>query len=160
MGDDPRPRGGTRAPRDEDRQSDRSAGPPRRPGPLLPHAGDRLVLHLHHVREAQDRRIIPVSEFLSRRREFLFLYDIRMGNPNGDPDENRPRRLPDGTFYVTDVRLKRFVRDWLKTQGHSILVDRPEDAATNLTSRIQHFLRTKPAPVRQECEEYEKLINL
>ena len=68
-----------------------------------------------------------MSEYLSRRREFLFLYDIRMGNPNGDPDENRPRRLPDGTFYVTDVRLKRFVRDWLKTQGEAILVDRPED---------------------------------
>ena len=43
---------------------------------------------------------------LSSRREFLFLYDIKMGNPNGDPDENRPRVLPDGTHYVTDVRLK------------------------------------------------------
>ena len=49
------------------------------------------------------------SNTLSGRREFLFLYDIKMGNPNGDPDENRPRVLPDGTHYVTDVRLKRFV---------------------------------------------------
>jgi CRISPR-associated protein Csh2 len=47
---------------------------------------------------------------LAGRREFLFLYDIKMGNPNGDPDENRPRVLPDGTYYVTDVRLKRFAR--------------------------------------------------
>ena len=85
-----------------------------------------------------------MSDTLAQRREFLFLYDIRMGNPNGDPDENRPRRLPDGTFYVTDVRLKRFVRDWLKTQGEAILVDRPEDAATNLTGRVQHFLASKP----------------
>jgi CRISPR-associated protein Csh2 len=98
-----------------------------------------------------------VSDHLSQRREFLFLYDIRMGNPNGDPDENRPRRLPDGTFYVTDVRLKRFVRDWLKTQGESILVDRPEDAATNLTGRLQHFLRSKPDFVREDCERYERL---
>jgi CRISPR-associated protein Csh2 len=98
-----------------------------------------------------------VSEFLTRRREFLFLYDIRMGNPNGDPDENRPRRLPDGTFYVTDVRLKRFVRDWLKTQGDSILVDRPEDAATNLTGRVQHFLNSKPESIRADCEQYQKL---
>src|SRR4051812_31905730 len=80
-----------------------------------------------------------------------------MGNPNGDPDENRPRRLPDGTFYVTDVRLKRFVRDWLKTQGEAILVDRPEDSATNLTGRVQHFLASKPEPIREECERYEKL---
>jgi len=49
------------------------------------------------------------KQFLSNRYEFLFLYDIKMGNPNGDPDENRPRVLPDGTHYVTDVRLKRFV---------------------------------------------------
>ncbi len=50
------------------------------------------------------------NDTLSSRREFLFLYDIKMGNPNGDPDENRPRVLPDGTHYVTDVRLKRFAR--------------------------------------------------
>ena len=98
-----------------------------------------------------------MSEFLNRRREFLFLYDIRMGNPNGDPDENRPRRLPDGTFYVTDVRLKRFVRDWLKAQDESILVDRPEDAATNLKGRVQHFLASKPDSIRAECEHFEAM---
>ncbi len=70
---------------------------------------------------------------LTSRREFLFCYDIRMGNPNGDPDENRPRVLPDGNHYVTDVRLKRFVRDYLKMQDHDILVDNIEGRTTNLT---------------------------
>lgn len=100
-----------------------------------------------------------MTDTLSNRHEFLFLYDIRMGNPNGDPDENRPRRLPDGTFYVTDVRLKRFVRDWLKTQGHSILVDRPEDSATNLTGRLQHFLNPENTPesLKDDIEAYLKL---
>ena len=100
-----------------------------------------------------------MTDTLSNRHEFLFLYDIRMGNPNGDPDENRPRRLPDGTVYVTDVRLKRFVRDWLKTQGHSILVDRPEDAATNLTGRLQHFLNINNTPdaLKEDVQEYLKL---
>ena len=78
---------------------------------------------------------------LSSRREFLFLYDIKMGNPNGDPDENRPRRLPDGTHYVTDVRLKRFVRDFLKSQGQEILVDTIEGKTTNLTGRVAHHLK-------------------
>jgi len=77
---------------------------------------------------------------LSSRREFLFLYDIKMGNPNGDPDENRPRVLPDGTHYVTDVRLKRFTRDFLKSQGHEILVDTIEGKTTNLTGRVAHYL--------------------
>jgi len=98
-----------------------------------------------------------MSHPLDQRREFLFLYDIRMGNPNGDPDENRPRRLPDGTFYVTDVRLKRFVRDWLKTQGEAILVDQPENSAMNLTDRVQHFLASPPESVREECEKYKAL---
>lgn len=85
-------------------------------------------------------------ETLTSRREFLFCYDIRMGNPNGDPDENRPRILPDGNYYVTDVRLKRFVRDYLKTQGHDILVDSIEGRTTNLTGRVGHYLQQKGQP--------------
>ncbi|MCL2766842.1 MAG: type I-B CRISPR-associated protein Cas7/Csh2, partial [Peptococcaceae bacterium] len=82
------------------------------------------------------------SQFVKSRQEFLFLYDIKMGNPNGDPDENRPRVLPDGTYYVTDVRLKRFVRDFLKHFGRSILVDNIEGKTTNLTGRVLHYLKT------------------
>ncbi|MFN3267376.1 MAG: type I CRISPR-associated protein Cas7, partial [Deinococcales bacterium] len=77
---------------------------------------------------------------LTNRQEFVFLYDIVMGNPNGDPDENRPRRLPNGTFYVTDVRLKRFIRDFLKMQGKDILVDDIEGRTTNLTGRVGAYL--------------------
>jgi CRISPR-associated protein Csh2 len=80
---------------------------------------------------------------LSGRREFLFLYDIKMGNPNGDPDENRPRVLPDGTYYVTDVRLKRFARDFLKSRGNDILVDNIEGKTTNLTGRVVSYLNAK-----------------
>lgn len=83
------------------------------------------------------------GDFLSGRREFLFLYDIKMGNPNGDPDENRPRVLPDGTHYVTDVRLKRFVRDFLKNRGQDILVDNIEGRTTNLTGRVAQYLLDK-----------------
>ena len=82
------------------------------------------------------------TKTLRGRKEFLFLYDIKMGNPNGDPDENRPRVLPDGTHYVTDVRLKRFVRDFLKTQGNEILVDNVEGRTTNLTGRVIHYLES------------------
>jgi len=94
--------------------------------------------------------------FLSGRREFLFLYDIKMGNPNGDPDENRPRVLPDGTHYVTDVRLKRFVRDYFKSQEKDILVDNIEGRTTNLTGRIAHYLSTKNKPKAEGGE----LVNI
>jgi len=86
------------------------------------------------------------NKTLSNRNEFLFLYDIKMGNPNGDPDENRPRVLPDNTFFVTDVRLKRFVRDYFKTIGNEILVDTIEGKTTNLTGRVAHYLKEKNKP--------------
>lgn len=91
-------------------------------------------------------------ETLSSRRELFFAYDIKMGNPNGDPDENRPRVLPDGTYYATDVRLKRFIRDFFKTQGERILVDTIDSKTTNLTGRVAHFLQqiNKPEVVGNE----------
>jgi len=86
------------------------------------------------------------QDTLSSRRELFFAYDIKMGNPNGDPDENRPRVLPDGTYYVTDVRLKRFVRDYFKSQGRDILVDTIDSKTTNLTGRVAHYLKEKGKP--------------
>jgi len=52
---------------------------------------------------------------VSNRSELLFIYDIRDGNPNGDPmDENKPRMDEEtGVNLVTDVRLKRTIRDYL-----------------------------------------------
>jgi len=94
---------------------------------------------------------------LSSRREFLFLYDIKMGNPNGDPDENRPRVLPDGTHYVTDVRLKRFVRDYLKSLDKEILVDTIEGKTTNLAGRVAHFLA---ASNRKKVENPQEVVSI
>ncbi|MDY0151802.1 MAG: type I-B CRISPR-associated protein Cas7/Csh2 [Candidatus Cloacimonas sp.] len=50
-----------------------------------------------------------------KRTEILFLYDVQNANPNGDPsDENKPRIDEEtGINIVTDVRLKRTVRDYL-----------------------------------------------
>ncbi|MGB9857397.1 MAG: type I CRISPR-associated protein Cas7, partial [Dictyoglomaceae bacterium] len=52
---------------------------------------------------------------LKNRSEILFLYDITDANPNGDPmDENKPRIDEEtGVNIVTDVRLKRTIRDYL-----------------------------------------------
>jgi CRISPR-associated protein Csh2 len=52
----------------------------------------------------------------AKRSEFLFCYDVRMANPNGDPDENRPRKDPSGKNLVTEFRLKRTIRDYLSRQ--------------------------------------------
>ena len=51
----------------------------------------------------------------TRRQEFVLLFDVANGNPNGDPDAaNAPRVDPEtGHGLVTDVALKRKVRDFL-----------------------------------------------
>ena len=51
--------------------------------------------------------------------EILFIYDARLCNPNGDPDEeNRPRMdYETGRNLVSDVRLKRYLRDYWLTLG-------------------------------------------
>ena len=55
---------------------------------------------------------------IQNRSEILFLYDVSYSNPNGDPaDSNRPRQDPfNEHLLVTDVRLKRTIRDYLYTK--------------------------------------------
>lgn len=56
-----------------------------------------------------------MSDYVKNRSEIVFLYDVKDANPNGDPlDENRPRIDEEtGINLVTDVRLKRTIRDYL-----------------------------------------------
>ncbi|MGB9823405.1 type I-B CRISPR-associated protein Cas7/Csh2 [Thermodesulfovibrio sp.] len=56
-----------------------------------------------------------MPELVKNRSEILFLYDVKDANPNGDPvDENKPRIDEEtGANIVTDVRLKRTIRDYL-----------------------------------------------
>ncbi|GAB0150244.1 MULTISPECIES: type I-B CRISPR-associated protein Cas7/Csh2 [unclassified Marichromatium] len=55
---------------------------------------------------------------ITNRYEILFVYEARDCNPNGDPlDENRPRTDPEtGEATVSDVRIKRTVRDYFLAQ--------------------------------------------
>lgn len=52
---------------------------------------------------------------IANRHEFVFLFDVENGNPNGDPDAgNMPRLDPDTSHgLVTDVCLKRKVRNYV-----------------------------------------------
>jgi len=63
-----------------------------------------------------------MSKIINNRSEILFLYEIENANPNGDPlNENRPRYdSEDGTIIVSDVRLKRTIRDyWFEYKGYN-----------------------------------------
>ena len=52
---------------------------------------------------------------INRRQDFVLLFDVADGNPNGDPDAGNLPRVDPETMQglVTDVSLKRKVRDWV-----------------------------------------------
>lgn len=51
----------------------------------------------------------------SKRHDFILLFDVTDGNPNGDPDAGNLPRVDPETMHgmVTDVCLKRKVRNWV-----------------------------------------------
>lgn len=58
-----------------------------------------------------------MSEPIKNRYEFVVLFDVENGNPNGDPDAgNMPRIDPETNLgIVTDVCLKRKIRNYVET---------------------------------------------
>jgi CRISPR-associated protein Csh2 len=70
------------------------------------------------------------------RSEMLFVYDAQDCNPNGNPiGDNRPRRDPDtGKGIITDVRLKRYLRDQLLDDGFDIYVKKLDGDARPRTT--------------------------
>lgn len=60
---------------------------------------------------------IEAPTALSNRYDFVLLFDVTDGNPNGDPDAgNMPRVDPETMHgFVTDVAIKRKVRDYIGT---------------------------------------------
>lgn len=58
-----------------------------------------------------------MAEAIKNRYEFVILFDVENGNPNGDPDAgNMPRTDPEtGCGLVTDVCLKRKIRNYVET---------------------------------------------
>ena len=66
---------------------------------------------------------------LENRYDFVMLFDVENGNPNGDPDAgNSPRVDPEtGCGYITDVCLKRKIRNFVELykegeEGYNILI--------------------------------------
>lgn len=58
-----------------------------------------------------------MAEVIKNRYEFVILFDVENGNPNGDPDAgNMPRIDPESGYgLVTDVCMKRKIRNYVET---------------------------------------------
>lgn len=58
-----------------------------------------------------------MGEVIKNRYEFVVLFEVENGNPNGDPDAGNMPRIDAETGYgiVTDVCLKRKIRNYVET---------------------------------------------
>ncbi len=104
-----------------------------------------------------------MSEIIKNRKEILFLYDLADGNPNGDPaDENKPRIDEEsGINIVTDVRLKRTIRDYLHdVENYELFVRQIADDAGLLQdakARARDFL---PKDLDLQSKTFQEAIKI
>lgn len=81
-----------------------------------------------------------MSEAIKNRYEFVVLFDVENGNPNGDPDAgNMPRTDPETSIgIVTDVCIKRKIRNYVElakenVPGYNILIKADKALNTKFT---------------------------
>ena len=111
---------------------------------------------------------------LTKKIDFAIIMSVKNANPNGDPlNGNRPRTDYEGYGEVTDVCLKRKIRDRLveryellkkekKENGQAVLIqsdDRKCDDATSVRDRVEKMLgsanlKNQKEDVAKVCKEW------
>jgi CRISPR-associated protein Csd2 len=107
---------------------------------------------------------------LENKIDFAVIFSVKNANPNGDPlNGNRPRTDYDGYGEVSDVCLKRKIRDRMQDAGHAIFVQsderkidgmpslkaRAEDEKSGLGKDAFNAKKTSPeATVRMACGKW------
>jgi CRISPR-associated protein Csd2 len=79
---------------------------------------------------------------LSNRYDFVLLFDVKDGNPNGDPDAGNLPRLDAETGHglVTDVSLKRKIRNFVTMTRDQEARD-PQPGEMRITGHHGHPFR-------------------
>ena len=96
-----------------------------------------------------------MGEAIKNRYEFVILFDVENGNPNGDPDAgNLPRIDPESGYgIVTDVCLKRKIRNYVETvkedsEGYKIYIK--EDVPLNRSDNTAYeYLNTNEKDIKE-----------
>jgi len=111
-----------------------------------------------------------MSTPINNRYEFVLLYDVENGNPNGDPDAgNMPRIDPEtGHGIVTDVCLKRKIRNYVElkqedTTGYKIYIK--ENIPLNSQHEAAYIATKTPIPstkneIKAARNDAEKILDL
>jgi len=104
----------------------------------------------------------PVHTDVTRRHDFILLFEVTDGNPNGDPDAGNLPRVDPETMQglVTDVCLKRKVRDYVdatkgKEANFKIYVQNKGIALNALHERAYEELKIKSTGTKQKRSEVD-----
>ena len=98
---------------------------------------------------------------LNHKIDFAVIFTVTNANPNGDPlDGNRPRTTLEGLGEISDVCLKRKIRNKLMDMGQNIFVqsdDRRVDDYKTLKERATSILKQKGTSAelaQKACQEW------
>ncbi len=97
---------------------------------------------------------------LNNKIDFAVVISVKNANPNGDPlNGNRPRTDFEGRGEISDVCIKRKIRNRLQDMGERIFVqsdDRCDDGFTNLRDRAQGDEELKKLMKGKDADAYMK----
>ena len=97
---------------------------------------------------------MSTDKSLAHRYDFVLVFDVRDGNPNGDPDAGNMPRLDaeSGHGLVTDVSLKRKVRNFV-----GLVKEQEERAPIEGEKRFEIYVREKAILNHQNQRAYSAL---
>ena len=101
-----------------------------------------------------------MSKFMNKV-DFAVLVEVNHANPNGDPlNGNRPRETYDGFGEISDVCIKRKIRNRLQDMGERIFVqsaDRADDGCKSLSERTKKNEEMQKAVKAKDNLAYAKI---
>lgn len=97
-----------------------------------------------------------MKKILQNKIDFCVIISVDGANPNGDPlNGNRPRTTYEGNGEISDVCIKRKIRNRLQDMGENIFVqseDRCDDGCKSLSERIKGFEPFKKEFTKKETQ--------
>lgn len=101
---------------------------------------------------------------LNNKIDFVALLSVTMANPNGDPlNGNRPRENYSGYGIMSDVAIKRKIRNRLQDMGENIFVQsdgREDDGCRSLKERADKYKEIKDEIDRKKQADADKISKL
>ena len=96
------------------------------------------------------------SKALSNKIDFAVIISVKRANPNGDPlNGNRPRQTYDGYGEISDVCLKRKIRNRLQDMGECIFVQSDDNRVDDFRSLNDRFNAAKLADTHTDsCKQW------